>query len=241
MSDNYVLCLQTTPAMKFAADNLARNGIAVQSTPTSDTKHLLLPVPSFMGGSRYLTPILAQLPRDIIVSGGNLEHPALIGYRTIDFLQDPYYLASNAAITAKCALQLIDPQWKNSTVLILGWGRIGKCLGKLLAQYGAKVTIAARKESDLALIQALGYNSIPIQYLNNTPLSYQVVFNTVPEMILPNPILSSDTIVIELASSPGICAANVINGRGLPGKYAPEESGKLIADTFIRLSRCKEE
>ncbi len=241
MSKNSVFCLCRTPAMEYAATYLSAAGVKITDTPTDDTTHLILPVPSFIGGSKYLTPILSQLPKNVVVSGGNLNHPALIGYKTVDFLQDPYYLASNAAITAHCALELVEKKWKNSSVLITGWGRIGKCLGKLLAEQGADVFIAARKESDLAMIQALGYHSVPISSLSNAQLPYDVIFNTVPEMILLNPHLLPDCTVIELASKPGIDAPNVMNGRGLPGKYAAEESGKLIAETFIRLSLNRED
>ena len=48
--------------------------------------------------------------------------------------------------------------------------------------------------------------------------------------------VANDAIVLELASKPGITAPSVIDARGLPGKLAPAESGKLIAETVIRLS-----
>jgi hypothetical protein len=45
---------------------------------------------------------------------------------------------------------------------------------------------------------------------------------------------------IELASSPGLEGDDVIEALGLPGKYAPETSGKLIARTILRLCAGKE-
>jgi hypothetical protein len=39
---------------------------------------------------------------------------------------------------------------------------------------------------------------------------------------------------IDLASQPGIGGNDVIWARGLPGKNAPESSGKLIAQTVLR-------
>jgi len=47
-------------------------------------------------------------------------------------------------------------------------------------------------------------------------------------------------IKIELASQPGIEDTNVIQALGLPAKYAPESSGRLIANTVIRLLHRKE-
>ena len=44
------------------------------------------------------------------------------------------------------------------------------------------------------------------------------------------------TLLLELASRPGMSGSKIIDGRGLPGKMAPVRSGRLIAETFIRLS-----
>ena len=236
-----ILVLQSNPALKYASEYLASLGLDVAEAPGKDVSHLLLPVPSFSGGSKYITPILAELPKTVTVSGGNLDHLVLENYRTVDFLKDPYYLASNAAITAECAADLVEKDFKNLPVLILGWGRIGKCLGKLLRESGADVTIAARKEGDLAMIQALEMHSVNIRNVSDSLFHYRVIFNTVPQMILPDMVCRSDCTALELASQPGMSGPNIISARGLPGKYAPEKSGKLIAETFIRLSLGKED
>ena len=236
-----ILVLRTNPALEYAADYLKNKGLPVTEAPSDAVRHLLLPVPSFAGGSKYITPILAALPGSVIVSGGNLSHLVLEDYQTVDFLQDPYYLAENAAITAKCAIGLVEKDFQNLPVLILGWGRIGKCLWLLLRDLGADVTIAARNPSDLAIIRALGADSVPIRSVSDNLLRYRVIFNTVPEMILPNLVCHPDCIAMELASKPGMSGDTILSARGLPGKYAPEESGKLIAETFIRLSLEKED
>lgn len=235
-----ILVPNQNPALAFAAERLHSLGLDVTDAPSEDVQHLILPVPSFPGGSKYITPILAALPHSIVVSGGNLNHLVLDGYRTVDFLQDPYYLADNAAITAKCAIGLVEKDWNKLPVLILGWGRIGKCLGQKLRHLGADVTIAARKDTDLAMIHALGMHSAPVENISDSLMHYRVIFNTVPEMILPDMIRHPDCIAVELASKPGMSGPGIISARGLPGKYAPEESGNLIADTFIRLSLEKE-
>ena len=126
-------------------------------------------------------------------------------------------------------------QLKNSSVLILGWGRIGKCLMQLMQNLGADVTVAARKDSDLAMIGALGCRYIAIGELTENLRQYDVIMNTIPAMVLPRMTNREDAVILELASYPGMAGDNIINARGLPGKMAPEASGKLIADTFLRL------
>ena len=236
-----ILVPSLSPALDYAAKYLKQYDLDVTDIPDYDVSHLLLPVPSFSAGSRYITPLLASLPRRVVIAGGNLDHPVTENYQTIDFLKDPYYLAANAAITARCAVNLVPVLWKDLPVLVIGWGRIGKCLGQILRQAGAQVTIAARKDADLAMIRALGADSVPVENLPSSLLPYRVIFNTVPEMILPDMVCHPDCIPVELASRPGMSGVGIINGRGLPGKYAPAESGKLMADTFVRLALKKED
>jgi len=239
MFKGLILCLPRSDAIRYAGEYLQEIGLPVTEKCAPDVTHLLLPVPSFPTGDEYLAHILTDLPDDVIISGGNLTSPLLEYYRTVDFLQDPFYLCENAAITAQCAAQLISqrfPKPEGIQVLILGWGRIGKCLGFLLRDTGFDVTIAARKVQDLAMIHAIGFSSISTAHVHEVTRRAQVICNTVPNLILPNVQSPSDSLILELASKPGITGSNIVSARGLPGKMAPRESGKLIAETFIRLS-----
>lgn len=233
-----ILYIPRSEAVRYAADYLSKLGLPVTTKPDPDVTHLLLSVPSFPTGDEYLAHILAELPDDVIVSGGNLNSALLEHTCKVDFLQDPFYLAENAAITARCAAEILTGKTsvKDSPVLILGWGRIGKCLGFELARHGADVTIAARKNTDLAMIKALGFRAAPIQNVQDCLPHFGAVINTVPVMLLPVMNCRPDCICIELASKPGMVGNRIINARGLPGRMAPKESGKLIAETFIRLS-----
>ena len=66
----------------------------------------------------------------------------------------------------------------------------------------------------------------------------EFILNTIPAMVLKQ--VPSDSVAIELASKAGMAGENIISARGLPGKMRPEESGKLIAETFMRLSENPE-
>lgn len=241
-----VYTVGTTDACRYAAVYLAQAGIGFVDHPSPEVTHLLLDVPSFgangmlrSGGD--LKEVLEMLPPEITVVGGNLIHPALDDHQVIDLLKDAEYLAVNAAITADCALRVAAPFLKStfadSPVLIIGWGRIGKCLGQLLKAMGSDVTIAARKESDRAMIRALNFNAVDMVGLSDGLSNCRLIFNTVPEMILHKEQLAAceDCVKIDLASKPGMEGNNVIWARGLPGVHTPESSGRLIAKTFLRL------
>lgn len=236
-----------TDACRFAVAMLKKQGIQFVDHPTPEVTHLLLDVPSFgadgmLRGGGDLTYILDMLPTNLSIIGGNLTHPSVERYQTIDLLKEEAYLALNAAITADCALQVAAPllttTFCDTPTLIIGWGRIGKCLGQLLHSVGAEVMIAARKETDRAMIRALGFRAVDLRELNRILPGCRLLFNTVPTLLLHETELrsSSNCVKIDLASKPGIVGDDVIWARGLPGMYAPESSGRLIAESILRLS-----
>lgn len=240
-----------TEALAHCMQYLQYHSCNIAPAPGKTVTHLILPAPSFdpdgsIKGGEDLQAVLQQLPKDVTVIGGNLSHPALEGYQTIDLLADPIYLAENANITAHCALkhamQHLKVTLQGCPVLVIGWGRIGKCLAVLLRQLGARVSVYARKEADRAMLLALGYETADITPPAYDLMRYRVIFNTAPTMLLPEESLEScreDCLKIDLASSPGIAGKDVIWARGLPNRDAPESSGILMGQTILRLTARK--
>ncbi len=237
MSSTLILCPPRTAAISYAALHLSQAGYPTTEYPSPDVTHLLLPVPSFSGGSEYLDDLLPHCPPHLIIAGGNLKPLAHMPYQTVDFLKDPYYLAANAAITSRCTVKILETHITipGSSILITGWGRIGKILAQSLRSSGASITVAARKDSDLALLQALGYQAVSTSSLDCDLSAFHAIINTIPAMVLPQLRCNPSCVALELASIPGIAGENIFSARGLPNTMAPEDSGKLIAETMIRL------
>lgn len=232
-------CAGSNKALYYCAAFLMEEGAVFLPYPDHTVTHLLLPIPSFeqdgsIKGGGNLTDVLSQLPKTVTVIGGNLKRQELNEYETLDLLEDPWYLARNASITAHCTLELalakLPITLEKCPVLVIGWGRVGKCMAKLLNGLGAKVTVAARKESRRVMIDALGYRSCSIEEIRAE--NYRLIINTVPAMVLPK--VPGTAMKIDLASVPGIGGADVVWARGLPGRLAPESSGELIAQSIIR-------
>lgn len=224
---------------------LSRAGIRIVDHPSPELTHLLLDVPAFLADGRLrgggeIEGILEMLPEDVCIIGGQLQHPALAGYEIMDLLKDEEYLAGNAAITADCALRLAGPMlqstFRASPVLILGWGRIGKCLGQMLKALGAEVTVAARKEADRGMLKALGFRAVDFSGVPGLLPKLGLLYNTVPAKLLDEEDLAAAPrcIKIDLASSPGLWGGDVVYARSLPGLHAPEASGALIAETVLK-------
>lgn len=236
-----IFCAGSTPAVRFAAEYLRNNGIRVTSTPVPFPCHILLDVPAFQpdGTPRredIWEAVLSKAPDGTVLFGGRLKGPEVARFRVIDLLDDPEYLAENAAITAHCALsiaaQLLPVTLADAHPLVLGWGRIGKCLARLLKGLGAEVTVCARKDADRAMLTALGYRAVPFSGIRAD--RHRLILNTVPAPVLPLETIKN-TVMLDLATGSGLKIPGMIRAGGLPGIHAPESSGILIGQTVLRL------
>ena len=229
MRQTTVFSMGNGRAVSFAARILEQNGVRVATALDRSVTHVLLDVPTKDAD-------FSQIPAGVTVIGGNLD--AMEDHVKVDLLKDDQYLSENAAITADCALRLLGDRlpvaFRGCPVLVIGWGRIGKCLARLLKAMGAEVTVAARKDSDRAMLKALGYKAVAFDQLSRVLHGFRVIYNTVPEkMLSESTTFNSDCVKIELASVPGL-PGECIDGRGLPGRLAPESSGRLIAEMIGR-------
>ncbi|MBP5426660.1 MAG: dipicolinate synthase subunit DpsA [Clostridiales bacterium] len=167
-----------------------------------------------------------------------------------DILQREEMAILNAIPTAEGAIQSAientTTTLHGSNCMILGFGRIGKVLSKILSAMGANVYVMARKEKDLAWIFAYGYNRIHPGALKETVPLVDVIFNTVPSVILNYDVLSTlkkDVLIIDLASWPyGVnkddaekLGINVKFLPGLPGRIAPKTCAGFMKNTIYNI------
>lgn len=158
----------------------------------------------------------------------------------------------NAIPTAEGAIKLAMAEMPitihGSNILILGYGRIGKVLSKMIQGIGATVYVAARKYSDIAWIKSCGYNPVLFKDIEEHLYNMDLVFNTVPELILDEYMLNKingKSIVIDLASKPGgvdfekaeALGVKVNHALGLPGKAAPVTAARVIKETVYNIVR----
>ena len=217
-------------ALTTAACLLRGRGVVFTDT-AQDAEYLLYPAPTSLN-------MLSDCTMDQTVIGGALDFLNETVER-LDLLKDPYYLAANAAITAEAALGLVLKELRcevtNANILILGWGRIGKCLTHQLHHLNANVTVYARKDADRAMLRALGYRYITREDLGRSLGRYQCIINTIPAAVLREEELRSvrpGCIKVELASGVWLPGDDVLVAHGLPGKYKPDAAGALIAKTI---------
>lgn len=168
----------------------------------------------------------------------------------VDIMKREELAVLNTIATAEGAIEIAIANTNKilhgSNVLVLGFGRIGKVLARKLAGLSTKVTCVARKEEDLAWIKAYGHKGININQIDKNLSEFDVIINTVPQMILTAEKLGyvkQECLLIDLASNPGGIDKKVAKEKGLqliwalalPGKVAPTTTAEFIKDTIYNI------
>jgi dipicolinate synthase subunit A len=233
-----------------------------------DVELIFMPIPcstdgvhlnaKYSGEDIYVTDILKHIkPGTLIIMGKadiDMINSAMHGgFHISDIMTREDFAVLNSIPSAEGALQIAMENtgitiW-NSRCMVLGFGRLGKVLTKLLTAMGAKVTATARKPEDLAWISAYGAVPIHTFKIDNVLHEQDIIFNTIPSVTLKDEQLAKvkkSCLIVDLASYPGgvdFTAAKEYGVKtmfcpGLPGKVAPLTSAQFIWDTAMSI--CKE-
>mgnify|MGYP003289498809 FL=1 len=173
-----------------------------------------------------------------------------IGVQFTDLLKREEFSVLNTIATAEGTIQIAMEETQRTVhgtnVLIMGFGRIGKVLAKMLDGIGAKVSCEARKNEDISWIKAYGYNPIHLNDLNENLNKFDIIINTIPFQILDSErldLVKNDAVIIDLASNPGGVDRKAAREKGikviwalsLPAKVAPLTSAEFIKETLYHV------
>ena len=253
----------------WAAQALAASRFAVSAydVPDEKTENLpeeiniaVLPFPSFQGAlirghsGIPVADLLNRLRCGSYVFGGLFgDWKGAIsdrGAKAYDLYDTEPLTTANACLTAEGALQLA---MENSPIslhgakcLVIGYGRIGKCLAQKLRGLSADVTVSARKPADQSLAEAMGHLSDQTGIYLHGLQQYDFIFNTVPAEVLSSDQLaqiSPACLLIDLASRPGGFSPvrcqelnlHFCTAPGLPGRCSPKSAGILYAQSILSI------
>lgn len=207
---------------------------------------VLLPIPTTRDGEHIsatdtpLSEILSLVGRGVLVAGYNI--PDALGEEIISFGGEVYdaaldedFLVENAEITAEGALGKILCDFKKAPrdlkVGIVGYGRIGKALARLLLFLGARVKVYTRRDAVRLSLAEYGIESSHGESVCDYD-GLDVLFNTAPARF-PTEIaasLSGHTVLFDLAS--GRCfedGVEFIKLSSVPDVMYPDTAGKIYA------------
>lgn len=161
----------------------------------------------------------------------------MLDYNTLEYFQ-----YENARITALGALAMaieeLDISLIDCRAMIIGFGRIGKFLAKNLLSLGASVAVCARRDSDLAFANSLGYRTYDISSGFPSSLAEvpNIIFNTAPAKIFKreNSQMLKRIPMLDLAgngSAVDFCG-RVIPAMSLPSKFSPESAALVLYNSI---------
>ena len=167
-----------------------------------------------------------------------------------DLLKREEFSVLNTIATAEGTIQIAMEETQRtvhgSNVLVMGFGRIGKVLAKMLDGIGAKVYCEARKNEDISWIKAYGYNPIHLNHLDENLDKFDIIINTIPFQLLDGnrlDLVKKEVVIVDLASNPGGVDRKAARDRNLkviwalslPAKVAPLTSAEFIKETLYHV------
>ena len=192
-----------------------------------------------------LSAEIAALSDGSIVFAGKASDGELLKSKNISFfsiLNDELYLNKIAQITAEGALaimlNLTDFSLYDTDALVLGFGRVGKAVARLLKSICKSVSVASY---DKAEFHSAGVNYISYfedSYIRNF-CNYKIILNTIPAQILGScdiKKINENTLFIDLASAPGCLKTGAQDGvkfnyyqaLQVPDKIAPKTAAEEL-------------
>src|SRR5699024_10190791 len=128
-----------------------------------------------------------------------------------------------AEATLQIAMEETKQTIHNANVTIIGFGRIGTTIAHLFHQVGAYVTVAARKNTDIAKIKTVHYQAVHSEHMVEVLQQSDIIINTGPALLLDKDALETVTpvsLIIDVASKPGGTAFNMAEQLGIKAIHA---------------------
>ena len=254
-----------TYGLENAEELLTLNGVDMCPTledAVSHSKVVIGPVPLSSDKKRLTTPFgrnfveledfIDALKGKYLIAG-NINIKEELDNNNIQFtdlLAREEFSVLNTIATAEGTIQIAMEETQRTlhgtNILVMGFGRIGKVLAKMLDGIGAKVYCEARKDEDISWIKAYGYNPIHLNNLSEHLDKFDIIINTIPFQVLDSQkldLVKKDAIIIDLASNPGGLDRKAARDRklkviwalSLPAKVAPLTSAEFIKETLYHV------
>ncbi|MCL6634151.1 MAG: dipicolinate synthase subunit DpsA [Peptococcaceae bacterium] len=246
-----------SPAVVFCsepADCLDGAGAVVLPVPGVDEKGFLY-CPLVERPLAFSGELAARIPADAPVFVGTAKPllsrmAARYGLRLIELMELDEVAILNSIPSAEGAVQMamemLPVTIHGSAAFVLGFGRTGMTLARLLSAMGARTRVVSRRPEHLA--RAVEMNLIPVPFHRMADFlgEAEVIFNTVPAPVLTGEMLAKvppGAVIIDLASAPGgtdfrmaeSFGIKAVLAPGLPGKVAPKTAGRILAQVISRI------
>jgi dipicolinate synthase subunit A len=217
----------------------------------SESPVVILP---FFIKDEKVAELLAYAKRGTRVFGGHIgeETNRVAEERSLDYtdiLEEEGFCRDNALITAEGALSLIinstDETLYSMRVAVLGYGRIGERLTRMLLSLGATVRVFSSNSEELSRAKTRGISACHLWQRDNMDI-FRAVVNTVPlrHVIDEDTLysLSDAAYILDLASGENNVNWRVMNSlmlkgekaSSLPQKVSPKSAALAVERAIFR-------
>lgn len=210
----------------------------------------------------YVRSLISEVTEEI---AGKLEYGSSLFARSVsdkvksilderqieyyNLLSDETFIVKNAYLTAEGALGYIifntKATLRQMPVIVLGYGRVGKSVTKLLKDNYAVVSVATDNSAEFAIASIYSEDVYTLKSFKEHINNFSAIINTVPKLIIEGEtlkLINKDCFILDLASKPGgidfeaaeKLELNVMHALGIPGKVAPETAGLYIKDIIMK-------
>lgn len=231
---------------------------------TVDGVHLNCPLAP--NGEALRMDVLLEHAKGRLVLGGRFSESFLNQaeekqVHCVDYFASEILQIKNALPTAEGAIETAMRELPVTVdgihAAVIGYGRIGALLSQKLLALGARVTVYARRQESLTRAELHHCGAVLLRegneaaVLAHLPRDVRVIFNTVPVRLFTSTVIRAlprGCVFIDLASAPGGIDHTEARREGvpcvwataLPGKYAPETAGRIIAETASLFLRAED-
>ncbi len=158
------------------------------------------------------------------------------GARVFDAALDEHFLGKNAELTSLAALGILLTTERcalsDITIGIVGYGRIGKHLARMLLFHGARVRIYTSRDATRLELGGIGVSAVE-STKGATLAGIDILINTAPAVIFEDGV--PDNIrVIDLASGENFLGRDVERYPSVPAKMFPVSAGRALGRSAIR-------
>ncbi|MGN0650626.1 MAG: dipicolinate synthase subunit DpsA [Oscillospiraceae bacterium] len=229
--------------------------------------NIVLPLPFSRGGALITAPLFSEpialdkfaefaAENAVVYSGGSsavLEAFCLdSGFTLRNYLADESLALKNAFLTAEAAAAMLiehrERSLRGASVLITGYGRIARCLGRILRGFGAEIVVFARRAEQRTLAELDGLCAIDRECLCAAAITSDIIINTAPAVLFNESCLRSlrkGAVYMELASLSAEPLAGIVKSSGgthimasgLPGRFFPQSAGEAVAEYLLQAAQ----
>ena len=209
---------------------------------------ILLPIPTsrdnkyITGGGVLVDEILPLIDESTCLVGYNIP-TMLMGFAdksgalVYDGATDEEFLSANAELTARGTLGYLlthtDRDLSEQNIGVVGYGRIGMRLIRLLLLFGARVTVFTRREGVTMELCEMGISASVIGEKTDYK-ELDILINTAPAKQIEENLLPEKLPIIDLASGSIFEPSDRLTKLpSIPDRMYPKTAGRLYAEAAI--------